>query len=429
MQITLSLVILVLTLIANLVIAVFVYKNNPKSATNRTFGVLGILISLWLVVLLLTQNTLDHQTYLFWARMSIVIAAPMSMMFFLLAHTLPNLQLRIRKSLFWLMIGITLVVMFINISPFTFTDIQIVNGAPNPVTGPGMIPFGILSTFFSAGSVFLLFKKSIYSKGKEKEQFKYMTIGILLMLGLIIGTIFVPVIIYNNTSFVPFAPLYTVLFLGLTAYVIIRHRFLDIRLILGRAIAFLVFILLCAATYVFVIFFGVENIFKIQIDSFLKIIAFSLAVLTALTFQPLLSWLHSITNRIFFKGSFESDKLMSDLTKIMAQTIDLDMMTSEILKLLNQEMRLSKSAFLLIMSNEIVDAAVLNYRKNELLSARMQEFFMKFLRSKFYVFEEMSESKLKNFFRSMDISVSIPIQVDRQNVAVLLLGQKLSGEV
>lgn len=425
----LSLSILVGTLISNLLIATFVYKNNPKSATNKVFGILGIIISLWLIILFLSQNNPDQSSYLILARMSVFLAAPMSMMYFMLAHTLPHSTLQLKKRSLIIMLVATGIVMAINLSPYTFTGVELSNGSPQPIVGPGMPPFGILSTFFSIGAVFLLIKKALFSSGVEREQFKYITVGILLMLGLIIGTIFVPVVIYNNTSFVPFAPLYTVLFLGLTAYVIIRHRFLDIRLIVGRAIAFLLFIFLCSGAYTIIVFWGVERIFNITIDTVTKITAVILSIFAALSFQPVFSRLSSLTNRIFFKGSYDSNKLLAELTQVMAQTIDLKVMTTSILKLLNKEMRVTKSAFLIIKNDTIESIINVNYPKRGLITKSLQEYFLKYLKRQSYIFEEMAEGKVKKFFRSFDIEVSIPIQVDKVNVAVLILGPKLSGEI
>src|SRR3989338_23616 len=274
MSLATSLIILSVAAITNIVLAVFVYKNNPQGATNRIFGVLGILVSLWLISLHIAQHPAFLSSTLFWTRLSIFIAAPMSMAFFLLAHTIPHTRFRLRRSQTFTMFMSTAIVMIMNISPYAFTGIAVEEGGlPRPIAGPGMLPFAILSTFFSMAAVYLLFKRSSKSRGAERAQFAFVTTGILLMLRLIILTIFVPVVFFNNASLVSLAPLYTLVFLGMTAYAILRHKLLDIRLLLARSLSFLLLLGIGASAYGLVFFVGAQRLLGIKVDTFIFVSA------------------------------------------------------------------------------------------------------------------------------------------------------------
>jgi signal transduction histidine kinase len=422
----LSQVILGSVILSNFVLGVFVLKNNPKSATNRIFFLLAGSLSIWISSMYLSSLP----PFSIWlTRSTLFFAVPMNVLFFLLAHTLPYSKLRLTKKKLITLLIVGLFVMLLTLSPHAFSEIIVQGNTHEAVAGPGMAIFGLFSILLNATAVYVLFKKFRKSQGTEHEQFRYVMYGILIMFGLIITTIFFPVVLFKNTAFVPFTPLYTALFLGMTAYAIIRHRLLDIRLILARAISFIIFTLFCAIIYILILFVGFQKVFHLEVDFFIGAVALLIALLAALTFQPILRWLRHITNKTFFKDNYDSNELLGKLTRIMAQSIDLQYMTITILDLLVKEMHLTKSAFLIVKNDKIINTASVNYQKKELISPKMQELFTKHLKLQPFIFEETREGKLKEIFRSFDISLSIPIKVDKVNIAVLILGPKLSGEI
>jgi len=126
---------------------------------------------------------------------------------------------------------VTFFVMLSAISPYAFTGIEIENNLPKPTTGPGMLPFGIFSTFMVVAAILVLIKKFRNSIGIERQQILFILLGISMMTGAIITTIFIPAILFGSNTFVSYMPVYTAFFLALTAYAIIRHGLFNIRLI------------------------------------------------------------------------------------------------------------------------------------------------------------------------------------------------------
>ena len=155
MQILLSLqlALLVVAITVNSALAFFVYKNNRKSATNLLYVFLSLFISAWLIANYISLHPAFLTSSLFWIRSTIFLAAPMSAMFFLMASTLPRARLQTDKKTLIAIIFATLSVMAINISPYAFTAVEIVDGSPQPAAGPALLPFTILSTTFSALAV------------------------------------------------------------------------------------------------------------------------------------------------------------------------------------------------------------------------------------------------------------------------------------
>ncbi|MEK9174987.1 MAG: histidine kinase N-terminal 7TM domain-containing protein, partial [Patescibacteria group bacterium] len=233
---SLNTVVLISTIAINILLAFFVYKNDSKSATNVIFSLLTLTASIWLLVNYVSVNPAFLKESLLWIRLSIFFAVLLNTLFFLLAHTVPysHIQLRQRGKIYLLIL--TSLVMIIAISPYSFTGVEVINGSPNPVPGPGIALFGAFSIFLNVAAVYVLAKRLRGSTGVQKQQLRFVTVGTLLMFGLIIATIFLPVLFFKNNTFVPFFPIYTLIFIAMSAYAIIKHHLFNIKVIAAEAL-------------------------------------------------------------------------------------------------------------------------------------------------------------------------------------------------
>lgn len=229
--------ILLVTVAANLLLAVFVYRNNRTSATNRIFTGLSILISYWLLIMYLS---LHPQPVLSWTRLNLFFAVPMNFTFFLLAHTMPSSRIIMTKRQFIICWLAGVVAMMAAVSPFAFTHLEQVRGNLEVVPGPALAIFIIHTLVFDSLTIFILrnkFKKAF--SPEERKQLSLMLVGIFLMLGLLIFTILVPVTFFQNRLFVPLAPLYALIFLATTAVGIVRYHLFNLKVIITEALVVL----------------------------------------------------------------------------------------------------------------------------------------------------------------------------------------------
>jgi signal transduction histidine kinase len=120
--------------------------------------------------------------------------------------------------------------MLLTLSPYTFKSVDISSGQPVPVPGPGIIPFTIFGLFFTGLTLYTLVRRARAATKEVRSQLLTVTAGILLMLVLLIGTVFIPVVIYHNNMFVSLVPLYSLIFLFITAYAIMRHQLFKFKL-------------------------------------------------------------------------------------------------------------------------------------------------------------------------------------------------------
>ncbi len=427
-----QIVVLVVVLIANMLLALFVYKNNPGSATNKLYSILSFIISVWLAIISAATSLAFSDFALVLSRASIFVAAPMNLSFFLLAETLPDTRFRVSKRLLLFTLSATAAVMVLNISPYAFRDV--VKETNTITVGWGFVPFVLLSIITTASAIYVLFRKIRRSERLvERHQLTFMTAGMFLMLTLLILVVLLPVAILNDYTFVPLAPLCVLAFLGMTAYAIIRHRFLDIRLLLFRAVSFLVASVLFAGVYSVAIF-GIIHRYLLGFPSpysFISSVIFTAVAI--LFFDPVKLTLQEKTNKFFFKGEYDKDTLLAGLAKIMSETIDLDILTEELLAILRQEMRLNSATFLIDGSGSLPvtgEGSDLSLSEAQLTvlgalfkpDAVLDE-------DAFVLIDELPEGPLREVFRETETLLAITIRVEGRKSAVLLLGSKLSGEI
>lgn len=424
--------VLITALIISNLLAFVVYKNNPKSATNIIFSLLCIVTSAWLVCTYISL-TPEFLTYsLFWGRMTIFFAVPQVVLFYLLANTLPNKKIPVNKKWLSIISILGIAVMLITISPFAFIGIKVDNNSLSPIPGPGIIPFIIFAVFFSLGAIVILLKRLKSTVGIKKEQLRFVMIGILLMLGLIITTILLPAVLLQDLTFVPFAPLYALAFLVLTTYTIIKHRLMNIRLLVARTVAYTILIIILGLFYTADMFLISNYFFKKQVTMNQTISFALLALFIAFTFQPLKNLIEEATDSIFFKGKYISNELVLNLTQIMASSLHLESMTQRILQKLLYTMRISRGAFVIFKYVVVKDCKnfdVIHEGYTEMPDYDQAEINKLFSLRRIIILDEEEDGETKQLMRDLDVAVAIPLYDDDHNLGLMLLGNKKSGEV
>src|SRR3989344_1890613 len=178
-----------------MVLAYSIYRQNPRGAINIIYGILSLAMLGWLTGTYLAGLKFLEGVVLFFHRLSIFFAAPVSASLLLLALTIPSEKLLISKRVLLSIIALTILMMLINISPFAFIGTDI-NASRSPIPGPGLAPFGIISTLFSIFAVYFLVKKAVAKESIERAQVRTVLAGMLVMLFLVIGTILIPITLF-----------------------------------------------------------------------------------------------------------------------------------------------------------------------------------------------------------------------------------------
>jgi hypothetical protein len=245
----LELIVLILTVIANLILAIIVFMKDSQRVVNRSFAFFATTLMGWAVANYLSVHPVLFDQ-LFWIRFDISWAAMMTMALLLLANIFPSGSPYFKRiNLAVILVGIT--VGGLALSPWLFTHVDYSSGTAQPVPGPGIIPFAlfVLSSLFL--SIYILVRRFLTLKGKAKEYIRYAIAGMTVTFLLLVIFNFIFVLVFHNTAFIVFTPAFSLLFAASFAYGMVRARLFDIRFILARVVAYALLLLVAGVLYGF----------------------------------------------------------------------------------------------------------------------------------------------------------------------------------
>ena len=236
----------------SLILVIGIFFSNRKSHSNRAFSFLGLSMIFWLgtnYIAFLPTVLENKNLFLILARSSISFATLMSLGFLLLAKAIPENHPFFSRKILNTLYLIVFVVILINMSSFSFKDVNVEKGLAGIEIDWGIAPFTLSSTLFSFWAIVELLRKTYRcNEPNQKKQIKLVSFALIMLFLLIVFTVLLPIIISGSTFFVPLTPLYVFLFLGITAYVITRHHLFNIKIITTQLLVFALWLVVLIPT-------------------------------------------------------------------------------------------------------------------------------------------------------------------------------------
>ena len=418
---------LIATVVVNLVLAAVVYMNNPRSATNRVYTTLAVIITLWLGANYISLVPMDAATSLFWIRLSIFSATPMLVLLVLFARTLPSTQYGLSNRQLIIVAALTAGVMGVCLSPFAFTSVKIVGGTPQPEAGPGIVVFMITAFICLSDTIWILLMKLRRTAGATREMFRYVMLGIVAMIVLLITTVLVPVVVLKSSRFVPMTPLYVSLFLGATTYAIVRHRLFDLRVLAARAASYVLLLTTLTGMYISVFYIVVANLVPGMDVGFGQVMVYMvLAVMIGFTLPPLRRFFAHATDRVFFSDHYDSQQLLDDVSSILASELELKPLSDKFLSTLASTMHITHAQLVVMNDDKIFYEAGHGRVPGGLLHLGQINDFKS---HPLIITDELAPGPLHDELDGLHIRVVLQLRANREIIGYLALGDKLSGSI
>ncbi len=408
-------------------LSLLVYLKSRKSATHIYFSLLMFFLGLYPIFNYLSLNASSNEAALFWAKFILYSAIPAGPLFYFFVKTFPDIQFAFNKKtqiilLFW----ITLNLFFASIG-LVFQSVIIINGQPSIEYGPLFPSFALLQILSIFAASWTLAKKYKQAKGVLKEQLRYITFGVVLSFTLTAASTILLPQVFGITILIAASPLFLLIAGIATAYSILRHRLLDIRLVVVRAVSYTILIILFALLYA-LMFASFSSFFiTTPLESKTVWVSSILALIMTFSFQPIRKVLEKVTSRILYKDKYDASDLLYNLTVIMASTLRLEDLTHQLLKKLLDTIHITRGAFVLTQKDTIYEVAHEGYEtmpeldEKKILTLQNQNDIL--------VFEELPEDPSKELMRTLELTIAIPLHTDGTKIGLLVLGEKLSGDL
>jgi signal transduction histidine kinase len=412
--------------VANIVLGIFVYLNNPQKASTRYFALLCLSLSLWTVFNYLADYQLSNT--LLWTRMTFFSISYAILFLLLFLNAFPNKI--IKTKAFGLVTGaVAIVTSLISLLPGFIPAVEIKDSASNVVTGPLYYVYMVYILAFFIGMIYFIVVSWKKSNRDDKTRLKFLLFGIVAMAVLAALTNFVLPLIMQNNIYAKYGTFATLIFVASTAYAIVRHSLFDLRAVVARSFTYALTIVTIGILYGFLAFgligryLFAQSINQITFNQ--QLVNTALAVLLAFTFQPLRRFFQKVTDKIFYKDKYDPQSLLNDISLILASEIEIDELAGKVCKKIVDRMHLQNARTVVLDKGKVIFESK---ELSKIINADEHGLLKKLGNTMLYV-DQLERGDKSNLLKTLNASVSIPLKTSNQFIGYLILGQKKSGDI
>jgi len=280
-----SVPLLALTAFFNISLGLLVFSRSPSKLTSQAFGAMAVSISLWSLGLIGYYSLGSEQSIAFAVNSFYIFALFMNAS--LLVFTGAFLEQKNRVVYLYFPIVTSLMMAF----GIVFVDQLLVVVGGLQEFGADIMLKPVAYAFYTALVIgYYLITVGTFIKHRnqgdylKRQQIKLITIG-LVIAGVFASYFNVLLPWLDNYSYVWSGPLFTLIFVGLISFSILKHKLFDIRAAISRTLAYLGSIISVLAIYLaaIVALSGV-NLLSSDLTNFQRVSYATIAVLSGLLF-------------------------------------------------------------------------------------------------------------------------------------------------
>ncbi len=434
MNINLTALLLACTAVIHLLIGFYVCHRSPDADKKRAFGFMTVTISLWTTAVAFAHyGSVAHV----WAvRFAFASGGLIPLGFLMFVDCLPVSRgdhLRVRYR--------TLLTLALSLCVFSLSPLIVVSVTPGPhgpaiVYGPLHPVYAAYMTLCFGYSVWLLAMKRRVSTGLLKLQISYLVLAFAIPSGLAMATNLIVPLFLKTSSLSKYGPFFSLLLLGLIGHAIIRHRLMDMRIVIKRSVVYLA--AFTAAGLILITLLVASNlILHEQRHTPLREIVLALAV--AVFFSPLKAQIQRAFDRYLYREPYDYQRTIREASRALGDTIELPRLLTYITGLIVRTMKCEGVAIYLVEEEErrfeLAASETTDDRFPDSL-ALSSTLVARVVRGREIVFlDEIMNGptapdggELRAEFGRLGAEVIVPLVEEEQVIGLLCIGAKRSGD-
>jgi signal transduction histidine kinase len=428
---------LIFAFFVNLGFGFLVYrKTGAHRRVNLAFSVLSWSGAGWALSFFMVYFLKDNALRLFWGRMGFATSGIIPAAFLIFALLFPREQRSINSSKL-ILLGLPTVLF----SSLSFTN-QIVLSLGH---SPTMFNYGRFYPFFSiylvgyilGGFLFLMqtYKRSI---GIERLQLKYCLLGMLFTstLGLA-NNLFLPMVGVSRFNWI--GPSVTVIMLGFTAYSIVKHRLMDINIVLKKGTTYVLLMLFLFVPSSLLIMLGQRFFYK-EINYPFFFFIFSILLVVAVFFYKVKPGAEKAVEQFLFKKHYDYRETLGKFSKAMVTILDLQSLSKRAIETITKTMGVEKASLFVLNeekggydlyeSKNIKIPAVPLLSKGDPLPHDLEKFGEIIMREELVKGANAPElDSVIHQMSSLEAEVSIPLISKGQLIGIINLSYKFNKDI
>ncbi|MDB5185193.1 MAG: Sensor protein resE [Candidatus Saccharibacteria bacterium] len=422
-------IVLITSVLVTACIGAFVFARNQHSVVNRIFGILSIALILFPIANNFTLSGGHRLLFIRAVVASTVVAV--ACLYYLSIYLKPGVV--VLNKLQRLGIWYAALVAVAAFTPLVFTRLS-AGDQSTPQPGVGAALFLIALVAFPAMSLWILVRRLRDPHSVDRIQNRYILMGIAPTFLLAPLTSFIMPILLKNDSLISLSPLYSLTFVGLVGYAIVKHRLFDIRFFVVRALAYIFTNGILMAAY----FTPAILLAAWALHVSLSLLSYAVIVVSALLLTMGYGYLHSaldaLTSRVFFRNEYQPTQFISELNRAVVSNLDLRSLLLTASKVIEKNMRLEYCTFGIQTSDgtqRIVGTIRQSFSQADINAVRK---ITPHLHDKMIITDYISPDliDLQKILRSYDIAAVARLVSDtnreKEGLGYILLGPKKSGQ-
>lgn len=405
----------------------FVYLNNKKNTTNISWGLFSATIAFWSYSYFLWQISNQESLALFWCRTLTIgsIFIPVTFLHFLLIWL--DIYKPKKKILIFCYL-ISIVAFVLNFTPLIVEKVRYISFFKYwPKAGPAYFSFLIFWWWVIVYCWCLMYRAMQTSSPTKRNQIFYVFIAAVI--GFSGGFTNYP--LWYGIKVLPYGNILVSVYVGLMAYAIVRHRLMDIEVLVKKTLVFA-----SLFTIVFGIFVGTALLIQQFVGVGSNFLGFAISSLIIIfTVRPLEILLVRVTDKYLFQKKYDYRHLINEfMDELKTMVLNANDIAQSTIDFLNTSIRPASAA--IFMHNKFTsqyDLIASSDFKDGAFNISDGSNIIKILADTGKILNIKSDNRPglaleKIQFAELGIEIIAPLLVHKELIGVLCLGKKKSDE-
>jgi signal transduction histidine kinase len=275
--------------------------------------------------------------------------------------------------------------------------------------------------------------RSIYlisaTKGTEKSQAIYimLALGASILVG-ITGNLILP--LFNiDISYEFFSPITSLIVISFIAYAITRHGLFDVRPFIARSFAYALSLIVIIGIFLASTVLLFSTYLNKDVPTSEILLFAILSLILAILFQPVKYYFDKISNKIFYRDSYNAQDLINKVNSRLVNTLDLNKLLSNTAELIEDELHVEFCDFYLD-PNASIEFHLAGTNSKLFTNPAWPLFLEYFTNNESKVVRANNnelDSEVKSALYKLDIEIAIKMNSNGEEVGYLMVGPRKSG--
>jgi signal transduction histidine kinase len=426
----------------NLFLAGLVSLRAPRKPPNQAFAAVVLMMVCWSFCVNMVYANHAHPSLLLWGRLAFAAASLIGSSFVLFCQVFPELTRLSLNRGSWCLILLGALMTGLCLTPLVLRDVDALGaGRVQPHYGPLYPAFGVFVLAAFGHGIRTLTRKWRTTRGRSKLQIQYLWLGLcLLICGGTTTNLLIPALTGSSRLGI-YGPYFSVFFVGLTAHSIVRHRLMDIRVVVSKGVTYGLSVAIAALT-LWGLFASVGDELLRQLQLSTSTLALVMATLGMVVFHPVRIATQRLLDRYCYRERYDYRQAIKTISQVLAGLLRADALCTQLTTFIFTTLKVEEVAVYLCHEQAMLELrscqnagadrgaqaepAVVAAPSIIGLSARAGG---PILRDELGRWADNGEgSHVAEEFTVLRSEVTVPLLVEGKVAALITVGRKLSGD-